>query len=92
MLKQIYSLISAICFALMILPLALPSSPGSFDLLVFILDLNFYLPLIFGVVGIVLGLLGIKGNVRLYLVLFNVCGLGIYIFITFVALFGFKEP
>ena len=92
MLKKIYSILSAICFALMILPFALPSSPGGFDLLVFILEINFYLSLIFGVVGIILGLLGVKGNTRLYLVSFNVCGLGIYIFLTFVAFFGFKEP
>ena len=92
MLIKIYSILSAICFALMILPFALPSSPGGFDLLGFILDINFYLPLIFGAAGIILGLLGVKGNVRLYLVLFNACGLGIYVFITFVAFFGFKEP
>jgi len=76
----------------MILPFALPNSPGGFDLLVFIMDINFYLPLIFGIAGIVLGLLGVKGNVRLYLVSFNACGLGIYIFITFTAIFGFREP
>jgi len=92
LLKKIYSILSAICFALMILPFALPSSPGSFDLLVFIMEINFYLPLIFGVAGIILGLLGLKGNVRLYLVSFNACGLAIYLFLTFVAIYGFKEP
>ncbi len=76
----------------MILPFVLPSSPGGFDLLIFIMDINFYLPLVFGVVGIILGLLGVKGNVRLYLVSFNACGLGIYVILTFVAFFGFKEP
>lgn len=92
MLKKLYSILSAICFALMILPFALPATPGGFDLLVFIMDINFYLPLVFGVAGIVLGLLGVKGTVRLYLVSFNAWGLAIYIFIMFTAIFGFKEP
>lgn len=76
----------------MILPFALPSSPGGFDLLVFIMEINFYLPLIFGGAGIVLGLLGVNDHMRLYLVSLNACGLGIYLFLIFVAFFGFKEP
>lgn len=92
MLKKTYSIVSAICFALVILPLAHPSLPGGFDPLVFILEINFYLPLVLSMAGIVLGLIGLKGNVRLYLVSFNACGLAIYIFLTFVAFFGFKEP
>lgn len=92
LIKKTYSILSAIRFALMILPFAFPSSPNGFDLLTFILDINFYLPLIIGIAGIVLGILGVKGNVRMYLVLFNICGLSIYVFITFAAIFGFKEP
>lgn len=92
LLKRMYSVLSAICFALIILPLALPSSPGGFDPLVFILEINFYLPLVLSVAGIILGLIGLKGNVSLYLVSFNACGLAIYIFLTFIAFFGFKEP
>lgn len=92
MLKKLYSLLSAICFAFLVLPFALPSSPGGFDLLVWLMDIHFYLPIVLGVAGIILGALGIKGNVRLYLVSFNSFGLAIYIVIVFTAIFGFKEP
>ncbi|ANU11057.1 hypothetical protein A1A1_14869 [Planococcus antarcticus DSM 14505] len=60
--------------------------------MVFIIEIDFYLPLLFGVARIVLGLLGVIGNVRLYLVSSNACGLGIYVYIAFTAIFGFKEP
>ena len=92
MLKKIFSILSALCFALMILPLILPFSMNGFDLLEVILNINIFLPIILGVAGIVLGLIGMKGQLRLYLVLFNAFGLGFYLLTTFMGLFGFKEP
>lgn len=76
----------------MVLPFALPYSPEGFDLLEFILDINCYLPIALGATGIILGILGVKGNVRLYLVLFHAGGLVIYVLIIFTAIFGFNVP
>lgn len=76
----------------MILPLALPYSSSGFNLLEAIWNISFYLPIIFGLAGFILGIIGVKGHVRLYLVLFNALGLVFYIGITFAGIFGFKEP
>ncbi len=92
MLNVLYSILSAIFFALMILPLALPYSSSGFNLLEAFLIISIYLPIIFGLTGLILAIIGVKGQVRLYLVLFNVFGLVFYIVVTFVGIFGFKEP
>lgn len=92
MLNKIYSILSAIFFGLMILPLALPYFSSGFNLLEAILNINFYLPIVFGLAGIILGIIGVKGHIRLYLVLFNAFGLIFYIVVTFAGIFGFKEP
>ncbi|RLQ92812.1 hypothetical protein [Planomicrobium sp. Y74] len=91
MLKKVFSVLSAFCFILLILPLVLPYSPDGFDLLEAILNITVFLPVILGVAGIVLALIGMKGQVKLYLVLFNAFGLGFYLLATFMGLFGFKE-
>lgn len=57
-----------------------------------ILNVHVFLPLILGVTGIIFGVIGVKGQVRLYLVFLNVFVLGFYIFATLIGLFGFKEP
>ena len=92
MLEKMYSIASGACFLFMILPLALPYSPGGVDWFDLLLSVNFYFPIVLGVAGIVLGWLGVKGNVRLYLVLLNSLLLAFYIVVTLVAVYGFKEP
>jgi hypothetical protein len=76
----------------MILPLALPYSLSGFNLLEAIFTIGIYLPIIFGFAGIILGIIGMKGQVRLYLVLFNAFGLIFYIVVTLAGIFGFKQP
>ncbi|MBX0315998.1 hypothetical protein [Planococcus glaciei] len=92
MLEKVYSIGSGFCLLLMILPLALPYSPGGVDLFDLLLSVNFYFPMMLGAAGIVLGWLGVKGNVRFYLVLLNSLMFTFYILVTWVAVFGFQEP
>ncbi|WKA52784.1 hypothetical protein QWY22_09600 [Planococcus liqunii] len=92
MLKKVYSIGSGFCFLLMILPLALPYSSGGADWFDLLLSVNFYFPMMLGAAGIVLGRLGVKGNVRFYLVLLNSLIFAFYIFVTLVAIYGFQEP
>lgn len=92
MLKKVFSILSALCFVFIILPLILPDSPKGFDMMAAILNVHVFLTLILGVAGIIFGVIGVKGQVRLYLVFLNVFVLGFYIFATFIGLIGFKEP
>ncbi|WKA56645.1 hypothetical protein [Planococcus shixiaomingii] len=90
--KKLFSFLSAAFFLLMIVPLALPYSAEGFDLFVFFLSLNFYLPLVFGVFGIISGLLGMEGSLKFYLVLLNALSFVFYLFVIIMAIFGFREP
>ena len=92
MLKKIFSILSALCFVIMILPLILPDSTRGFSPLDVIFNIHLFFPVFLGMVGIVLGVIGLKGQVRLYLVLFNLFVLGFYILATLMGLYGFNEP
>ncbi|MCP2034739.1 hypothetical protein L1279_001726 [Planomicrobium sp. HSC-17F08] len=92
MLEKVYSIGSGFCFLLMILPLAFPYSPGGVDWLDLLLSVNFYYPMMLGAAGIALGWLGVKGNVRFYLVLLNSLIFAFYVLVALVAVFGFQEP
>ena len=92
MLNKIFSILSALCFVIMILPLILPESTMGFNSLDAIFNVNLFFPIFLGVAGIVLGLIGLKGQVRLYLVFFNTFVLGFYVLATLIGLYGFKEP
>lgn len=62
------------------------------SLLLFIGRISLYLPFIFGIAGVILGWLGLKGDVRISLSLINVLALGYYLVLFFVATVGFQEP
>ncbi|KKE80744.1 MULTISPECIES: hypothetical protein [Bacillaceae] len=83
--EKYFSLLSLVFAALTILPIL----SESFS---FILKLSFFLPFVFGVLGIVLGWLGIKGDLRISLIGLNVLALGFYFIVFLMATVGFQEP
>lgn len=92
--KKIYSCISVFFLILMISPLAAMSFLGArgdryFE---FILDISIFLPLIWGVLGVFFGVIGVKGLVRVDIVVANLYVLGYYVLITIMGSYGFKQP
>lgn len=60
-----------------------------FDL---IIGPTLYLPFGLGIIGIIFGIFGVKGYVRLTLVCLNIFGLIGYLVIFIMATIGFQEP
>ncbi|ALC85144.1 hypothetical protein AM499_04430 [Bacillus sp. FJAT-22090] len=92
--KKIYSFLSALFLILMVSPLIAISFLGqrSDAYLEFIWNISFYLPIIWGFLGLLFGVIGVKGNVRISLVFANIIILCFWTFITFAGLYGFKQP
>ena len=92
--KKIYSSLAVFFLILMISPLAAMSFLGAkgdayFN---FILDISIFLPLIWGVLGVFFGMIGVKGLVRVCIVVANLYVLGYYVLVTIMGLYGFKQP
>ena len=49
------------------------------------------LPLIWGVLGVFFGMIGVKGLVRVCIVGANLYVLGYYVLITIIGIYGFKQ-
>lgn len=58
----------------------------------FVLDISIFLPLIWGVLGVFFGMIGVKGLVRVSIVVANLYVLGYYVLVTIMGLYGFKQP
>lgn len=43
-------------------------------------------------IGLISGILGVKGNVRFYLIFLNISSILFYIVLIFIAVYGFQEP
>lgn len=92
--KKVYSCISVFFLLLMISPLAAMSFLGTrgdryFE---FVLDISIFLPLIWGVLGVFFGMIGVKGLVRVSIVVANLYVLGYYVLVTIMGSYGFKKP
>ena len=92
--KKIYSSLAVFFLILMISPLATMSLLGAkgdayFN---FILDISIFLPLIWGILGVFFGMIGVKGLVRVSIVVANLYMLGYYVLVTIMGLYGFKQP
>lgn len=92
--KKVYSSLAVFFLILMISPLAAMSFLGArgdkyFE---FILDISIFLPLIWGVLGVFFGMIGVKGLVRVCIVVANLYVLGYYVLITIMGIYGFQEP
>ncbi|MGE7951494.1 hypothetical protein [Lysinibacillus xylanilyticus] len=85
--KKIYSYFSVLFLILMISPLV--AGDEYFEL---ILDISIFLPIIWGVLGVFFGMLGVKGLIRVYIVVANLFVLIFYILITFIGIYGFQQP
>ena len=58
----------------------------------FVLDISIFLPLIWSVLGVFFGVIGVKGLVRVGIVVANLYVLGYYVLITIMGSYGFKQP
>lgn len=85
-LKKCFSLLSGVFFILTISPLL---SEEIFD---FLLKISLLLPFMFGVLGIIFGWAGIKGEVRISLLFINTLAFIFYLFVFLIGIFGFKQP
>jgi hypothetical protein len=47
--------------------------------------------LIFGVLGLIFAFIGVNGNVKISLVLVNILGVSLSIFLGIIAMFGFQQ-
>ncbi|MBN9653358.1 hypothetical protein J0K78_03690 [Halobacillus sp. GSS1] len=86
------SISSALLFILTVFPLLAGLTRWGNDIFTAVLNISIFLPLIFGVLGLAAGLFGIKGRVKVSLVVFNLIGICLSSFLIFVAVFGFKQP
>jgi hypothetical protein len=92
MTKKNYSILSVVFFIMAIFPLIAGLTKWGNPIYVAVLNISVFLPLIFGVLGLIFAFIGIKGSVKVSLVLVNVLSVSLSSFLVFVAFFGFKQP
>ena len=83
--RNVFSFLSAIFFIFTYLPYSRKFGD-------FFFDISPNTPAIFGVLGLVFAILGIKGKVRMTLILLNSLSLFVFIFVLLIAVYGFQEP
>jgi hypothetical protein len=75
----------SVCFFLVtIIPLGLASIHWMNAPMNILMSFNAYFPCLIGATGIVLALIGLKGDLKLYLILANSLSLGLYLIKIFV--------
>ncbi|WLD92482.1 hypothetical protein [Alkalihalobacillus sp. AL-G] len=90
--KKSFSYLSALFFVLSVFPLLAGLTRWGNGLYVYVLNINIYSPVIFGGIGLLFALFGMKGKVKIGLVLLNILALCLSLFLLFVAIYGFQEP
>ena len=83
--EKYFSLFSLIFAALAIIPIL----SESFS---FVLRSSLFLPFVFGLLGIILGWFGMKGDLRISLIGLNSMVLVFYLIVFLMATVGFQEP
>ena len=63
-----------------------------FDFLDFLYEKGIFTPLIIGLLGIISAFLGIKGNTRMILILFNAFFSIAFLYALLIGIFGFQQP
>jgi len=63
-----------------------------FDFFDFLYDIGIFTPLIIGVLGIISAFFGIKGNIRMILILFNSFLSIVFLYALLMGIFGFQQP
>ena len=85
-LYKCFSFLSGVFFILTISPLL---SEEIFDILI---KISLFLPFVLGMLGIIFGWFGIKGEVRISLLFINSLAFIFYLFAFLIGTFGFKQP
>ncbi|MCM3594886.1 hypothetical protein M4D55_03670 [Metabacillus idriensis] len=87
--KQNTSLLSGVFFILGVIPLIVGLTKWGNGIYVAVLSVSIFLPLILNVLGLIFALFGVKGKMKITLVLANCLGLCLSIFLLYVAMYGF---
>ncbi|QTC41572.1 hypothetical protein I7V34_21430 [Bacillus sp. V3] len=90
MAKRYYSILSGAFFVMPVFPLAAGLTEWGNGLYVTVLNVSIFLPLIFGVLGLLFALIGLRGKVKVSLVTANVLGISLSAFLVFIAMYGFQ--
>lgn len=85
--KKVYSFLSLLILILMVSPFVL--GDRYFE---FIFGINILFPIILGICGVILGMIGVRGLARISLVIANFYVLGFYIIVIFLGVYGFQQP
>ncbi|PSL40955.1 hypothetical protein B0H99_10387 [Planomicrobium soli] len=84
MLRNFLSFISVCFFLVTIIPLGLASIHWMYTPMNLLMSINVYFPCLIGAAGIALALTGLKGDLKLYLILANSLSLGLYLIKIFI--------
>ncbi|MBM7553958.1 hypothetical protein [Thalassobacillus pellis] len=91
MTKKYCSILSVSFFTLAVFPLLAGLTEWGNALYVAVINISIFLPLILGVLGLIFALTGIKGKIKISLVLMNVLGVLLSTFLVFIAMYGFQQ-
>ena len=92
MTKKYFTILSGIFFILTILPFSFATTTWGDKLFTLVINISLYLPLFFGGLGLIFGLLGEKGLLKQSLVFLNILGICIWGVLLFVGIYGFQQP
>lgn len=81
--KKLFSIFSGLFFVLGTVPLLFSLSGWEDSFYVTVINISLFLPLIFSILGLVFAFIGIKGKIKLILVLGNLIGLIISLSLLF---------
>jgi hypothetical protein len=90
--EKFFTGLSAFCLVLAFLLFNYDSTTWYGKFFDFLYDISIFTPLIIGVLGIISAFLGVKGAIRIILILLNLFSLMVFLFVILMALFGFQEP
>ena len=90
--KKVFTALSGICLFLAVFPLIFMTTDWGAALFSALINTSIFLPLLLGILGCVFALLGLKGSMRVSLILLNGLSILLILFVLFIAFFGFKEP
>ncbi|KOO47453.1 hypothetical protein [Priestia koreensis] len=90
--KKYYSILSGVFFIMATFPLLAGLTKFGNFLYVDLLKVSIFFPLVLGVIGLIFSLMGIKGKVKISLVLMNTLGIVLSLFLVFIAINGFQNP
>lgn len=90
--EKIFTGLSAVCLVLAFLLFNFDATTWYGKFIDFLYDISIFTPLIIGVLGIISAFLGMKGPIRVILILLNSFSLLVFLFVISMAIFGFQEP